>query len=51
MAIHIQVVKKKKGEKVYGGVVCLNRLIDMIEIGCDLSHLEREKRIVVLLQV
>ena len=27
----------------YGGVVCLNWLKDMIEIGCDLSYLERER--------
>ena len=50
MVIHIQGVKCSECVLDCGGVVCLNLLRDMIEIGCDPNHLEREK-IVVWLQV
>ena len=44
MVIHIQVIEVNV--LVCGGVVCLNLSRDMIEIGCDLSHSEREKTVV-----
>lgn len=50
MVIHIQVVNVSVCVSVCGGVVCLNLSRNMIEIGCNLSHSEREK-IVVWLQV
>ena len=46
MVIHIQVVGVSVCMLVCSGMLCLNLLRDMIEIGCDLSYSEREKTIV-----